>query len=111
MKRPTNAAVRVSRAQAELATAERELVKSALPRQRQLQRHQSAIALICGFSTGLALALFPPRWWGRAGATFGSAAASTARSALAPAIVGAVLSHVLRSEGASRKTAAASVVG
>lgn len=101
--------MRVSRAQAELAAAERELVKSA-PWQRQLQRHQSAITLIGGFSAGLALALLPPRWWERAGATLGAAAASTARSALAPAIAGAVLSHVLRSEE-NRKTVPASVTG
>jgi hypothetical protein len=107
MKRPASAARRVSRAQAELAVAERELVKSAL----SWQRYQSAITLISGFSVGLALALFPPRWWGRAGATLGAAAASTARSALAPAIVGAVLSQVLRGEDTKRKTAATSVAG
>jgi hypothetical protein len=111
MKRSPSAALRMSQAQAELAAAEREFVKSARPWQRQLQQHQSAITLISGFSAGLALALFPPRWWARAGATLGSAAASTARSALAPAIVGAVLSHVLRSEEASRKTAPTSAVG
>jgi hypothetical protein len=109
MKRPVSAAVRVSRAKAELAAAERELVKSTLP--WQLQRQRSAVALVSGFSAGLALALFPPRWWARVGATLGGAAARTARSALAPAIMGAVLSHVLRSEDASAKAAPTSVIG
>jgi hypothetical protein len=104
MKRPASAAARVSRAQSELAAAERECVKSALSWQQSWQRHRSAIALISGFSTGMALALFPPGWWARVGAALGTTAASTARSALVPAIVGAVLSHVLRSEDASRKT-------
>jgi hypothetical protein len=100
----------VSRAQAELAAAEREFVKSTLPWQRRLQRKRSGIALVSGFSAGLLLALLPPRWWAGMGAALGTTAASTARSALAPAIVGAVLSHLLRSDDAKRKTEPASAV-
>ena len=107
MTRSASAAARVSRAQAELAMAERELVKSALPWQQRLQRNRSTITLVSGFSAGLALALFPSRWWARAGAAVGATAAGAARSGLAPAIVGAVLSHLLSSEDESRKTAPA----
>jgi hypothetical protein len=101
----------VSRAQAELAAAECDLVKSTLPWQRRLQRNRSGIALVSGFSAGLALALFPPRWWAGLGAVLGTTAASTARSALAPAIIGAVLSQLLRSEEANRKSVPAADVG
>jgi hypothetical protein len=101
----------VSTAQTELAAAESDLTKTLLPWQRPLQRNRSTIALISGFSAGLALALLPPRWWGGVGAALGKTAASTARSALAPAIVGAVLSHLLSSEDASRKVALTTVTG
>jgi hypothetical protein len=100
-----SAARRVSSAQAELAAAERDLAKSLLPWQRPLHQHRSAITLIGGFSAGLALALLPSRWWARAGAALGTTAASTARSALAPAIIGALLSHMLNREDASPKVA------
>jgi hypothetical protein len=102
-----SAAARVSKAQAELALAERDLVENTLPWQRRLQRNRSGIALISGFSAGLALALLPSRWWAGLGATLGTTAASTARSGLAPVIVGAVLSHLLRSADANRKIAPA----
>jgi hypothetical protein len=111
VKRPTTAAARASRAQAELAAAERDLTKTLLPRQRPLQQHRRAITLISGFSAGLALALLPPRWWAGVGAALGKTAASTARSALAPAIVGAVLSHLLSGEDPSRKAAPAAGIG
>jgi hypothetical protein len=106
-----SAATRVSNAQAELAAAERDLAKSLQPWQRPLHQHRSAITLISGFSAGLALALLPSRWWAGVGAALGTTAASTARSALAPAIVGVVLSQLLRGEDANRKSVPATDVG
>jgi hypothetical protein len=94
----TSAAARVRQAQAELALAERELAKSARPWRRRLQRHRSALVLFGGFTSGLALTLFPPHWWARIGAAVGATAAGAARSALTPAVVGAVLSRMRRSD-------------
>jgi len=106
MKR-ISAAARVRQARAELAVAERELVKSARPWWRRLHRHRRVLILFGGFASGLALALFPSRWWARIGATVGATAAGIARSALTPAIVGAVLSHTRRSDNVSRTPAQA----
>lgn len=105
MKRKQSAAARVHLAQAELAAAECELTKSAQPWRRHLQKHRSTLTLVSGFATGLALAIFPPRWWASAGAAVGAIAASTARSALTPVIIGAVLSQALRSEDVSQTPA------
>jgi hypothetical protein len=97
MKRIT-AAARVRQAQAELAVAERELAKSALPWRRHLQRHRSALTLFGGFASGLALTLLPSRWWERTGALVGSMAAGVARSAFTPAIIGAVIAQIRRGD-------------
>ncbi len=97
MKR-VSAIARVRRAQAELAAAEAAFAKSALPWQRKLQRHRSAFTLLGGFASGLALTLLPPHWWARAGATVGTIAATVARSALTPALIGAVISRIRRDE-------------
>lgn len=105
MKPQTSAIARMHLAQAELATAEREFMKSALPWRQRLHRHRNAINLASGFVAGLALTLLPSRWWAGVGAALGKTAASSARSPLAPAIIGAVLSQLLQSESASRKAA------
>lgn len=97
MKR-TSAAARVRRAQAELAAAESALEKNALPWRRRWRKDRGALAILGGFTGGLALALLPPRWWARVGAVVGATAAAAARSALIPAVVGAMLSQVRRSD-------------
>ena len=105
MKPQATAIARVRLAEAELATAEREFMKSALPWRQRLHRHRNALNLASGFAAGLALTLLPSRWWAGVGAAVGKTAASSARSPLAPAILGAVLSHLLQSQRATRETA------
>jgi hypothetical protein len=102
-----SAAARVRKAEADLASAEHALVASAQPWRRRMRRHRNALILCSGFASGLALTFFPPRWWARVGAFAGSAAATAARSAFAPAIIGAVLAHFRRSDGASETAAQA----
>lgn len=91
--KPTSAAARVRVAQAELAAAEISLEKNALPLQQRWRKDRGALAIFGGFTGGLALALLPPRWWGRVGAVVGATAAAAARSALTPVVVGAMLSQ------------------
>jgi hypothetical protein len=107
MKRIT-AAMRVRQAQNQLVAAEDELAKSALPWRRGLQRHRGALALCGGFIGGLALTLLPPRWWARVGAVIGATAAGVARSALTPAVIGAVISQIRRGEDAHPAVVSAS---
>jgi hypothetical protein len=104
MKRITPAN-RVRQARIRVTQAENELVQSALPWRQTLRKHQSAVAICGGFTSGLALALLPPSYWGRFGAAFGATAAWVARSALAPPLIGALLSQ-LRSSGEAAKAAA-----
>ena len=104
MKR-TSPAARVRRAQAELAAAECELRNSLKPWRQRLQRHGGAIVLCSGFVSGAALAFLPPRWWARVGAVLGATAASAARSALTPALIGAALSRMRRSDPATQTSA------
>ncbi|MDR3386080.1 MAG: hypothetical protein P4L92_03435 [Rudaea sp.] len=105
MKRIT-AVARVRQAEAELAAAERELERSALPWRRRLQRHRGAVTIFGGFVGGLALTLLPSRWWARVGALVGASAAGIARSALTPALIGAVVSQI-RHGGDTRPVVAA----
>ena len=96
--KPESATARVRRAETELASAERDLLASATPWRWRLRRHRSALILCGGFASGLALTFFPPRWWARIGAAAGSTAATAARSAFTPAIIGAVLGHFRRND-------------
>jgi hypothetical protein len=103
-----NAAARVRKAEVDLASAEHALVTSARPWRSRMRRHRNALIVCSGFACGLALTFFPPRWWARIGAFAGSIAATAARSAFTPAIIGAVLSHFRRGDGASEMGAQAS---
>jgi hypothetical protein len=105
MKNSIGTAARVRQAEANLASAEHALIQSAGPWRWRLRRHRNALILCGGFVSGLALTFFPPRWWARIGAFAGATAATAARSALTPAIVGAVLAHVRRDDGASDTSA------
>ncbi len=109
MKRASVVA-KVHLAQAELSAAEAELAKSARPWQRNLQQHRGALTLAGGFVSGLALTLLPPRWWARAGATVGAAAATMARSALTPAVIGAVIARIRRDDAANPTAASAAAL-
>jgi hypothetical protein len=106
MKR-VSATTRVRLAEANLACAERALVESARPWRVHLRKHRSALILVGGFASGLALTFFPPRWWARIGAFAGATAATAARSAFTPAIVGAVMAQFRRDHGADSTPAQA----
>ena len=106
MKR-VSAAARVSLAETELACAERALVESARPWRTRLRKHRNALILGGGFAGGLALTFFPPRWWARIGAFAGATAATAARSAFTPAIVGAVMAQFRRDSVANSASAQA----
>ena len=90
MKR-ADPAKRVREARSQLEAAQRELEKSARPWYRYLRKHRQALILYGGFAGGLALVILPTRWWERAGAVAGSAAASSARSVLTPMLIGAAV--------------------
>ena len=90
------AAARVRQAEANLVSAEHALIRSARPWRWRLREHRTTLILCSGFASGLALTFFPPRWWARIGAFAGATAATAARSAFTPSIVGAVLAHARR---------------
>jgi hypothetical protein len=96
-----SAAARVRMAEANLVSAERALVASARPWRWRMQRHRSALLLCGGFASGLALTFFPRPWWARIGAFAGAAAATAARSAFTPGIIGALLAHIRRGNDAA----------
>jgi hypothetical protein len=106
MKR-MSAATRVRLAEANLACAERALIQSAQPWRVRLRKHRNALILGGGFASGLALTFLPPRWWARIGAFAGASAATAARSAFTPAIVGAVMAQFRRGDGANSASARA----
>lgn len=87
----TSPATQVRVARIQLESAERELVKSVRPWRDRLRKHRQALALAGGFTGGLALVVLPARWWARAGAVAGSAAAGAARSVLTPMLLGAAV--------------------
>ena len=71
MKPHTSALARIRLAEAELATAEHEFMKSALPWRQRLHRHRNALNLASGFAAGLALTLLPSRGWAGVGVVAG----------------------------------------
>lgn len=93
MKYPDPAA-RVRRARLQLEAAERDLARSAGSWRQRLRRHRGRIVLTSGFLSGTALVLLPSRWWTRAGAAVGGAAATAARSIFTPVLIGTLLSQV-----------------
>jgi hypothetical protein len=101
-----SAATRVRLAEAQLTHAEQVLADSARPWRVRLHKHRNVLILGGGFASGLALTFLPPRWWARIGAAAGATAATVARSALTPAIVGAVVAQ-FRRNGASSASAQA----
>ncbi|MEO8957830.1 MAG: hypothetical protein ABI304_02725 [Rudaea sp.] len=104
MKR-TDPAAQVRKARIQLEVAERELVESSRPWARRLRRHREAITLAGGFTSGLALVVLPARWWARAGAVAGRAAAGAARSVLTPMLLGAALAWLRPNPPASSSVA------
>jgi len=108
--RAGTAAARVRQAQAELALAEFELAKSTTSLRHDLDRHRNSLVLFGGFATGLALTFLPPGWWARIGATVGATAAGLARSALTPAVIGALLARVQRSDASAPEPTTAGTI-
>jgi hypothetical protein len=102
-----SAATRVRLAEAELSRSERALVESARPWRVRLRKHRNALILGGGFASGLALTFLPPRWWARIGAFAGATAATVARSALTPAIVGAAMAQFRHNDASSASAQAA----
>ena len=92
---------RVLEAEAELAAAELALHNSARPWRKRTQEHRAATILIGGLASGFALALLPLRWWAGVGAFAGRTLAIVARSALAPALAGAAVSHIRHKDDAA----------
>lgn len=87
-------AQRVRQAQAELASAQRDLQRDWAPWRARLRRHRAAAIVIGGMAGGAALALLPVRWWSGVGAVLGRVAALAARSTLTPALAAAALARV-----------------
>jgi hypothetical protein len=98
----TGAPARVRMAEARLASAERALIVSTRLWRWRLRRHRGALIVGGGFVSGLVLTFFPPRWWARVGAFAGATAATAARSALTPAIIGTVLAHFRHDDDSDR---------
>lgn len=102
----TSPATQVRAARIQLESAERQLANSARPWKQRLREHRQALALAGGFTSGLALVVLPARWWARAGAVAGRAAAGAARSVLTPMLLGAAVAWLRPNRSSNGSVAA-----
>jgi len=101
----TRARVRVHRAQRELDAAQQQLTARWTPWRRLIGRHRLFLLIGGGLLGGLALATVPPKRWARAGAALFGGSAWLARSALGPAIFGALWTYLQSDPGSASSPA------
>jgi len=99
-----DARARVRRAQAELDAAEQQLAERWQPWRRRFGQHRLSALIGEGLFGGLAVATVPPKHWARVGAAVFGGAAWLARSAIGPAVLGALWTRV---QGSSAHASAA----
>lgn len=101
-----DARARVRRAQAELDAAEQRLAVHWRPWLGRLQQYRLPALIGSGLLGGLAVATVAPKHWARLGAAMFGGTAWLVRSAIGPALLGALGAHV-----ESRPTAARTQAG
>jgi len=99
-----NARARVRRAQVELDAAEQQLAARWQPWRGRFRKHRLSALIGAGLLGGLAAATVPPKHWARLGAAVFGGAAWLARSAIGPAVLGALWTRV---QGSSARASAA----
>jgi hypothetical protein len=92
-----NARARVHRAKVELDASEQQLAAHWQPWRERIGRHRLSLLIGGGLLGGLALAMVPPKRWARVGAGLFGGSAWLVRSALGPAVLGALWTNISRS--------------
>ena len=85
-----NARARVHRAQVELEAAEQQLAARWQPWRERFRHHRLSVLIGGGLLGGLVLATVPPKGWARVGAAVFGGSTWLVRSAIGPAILGAL---------------------
>lgn len=101
----TGARARVLRARMELDEAERQLELRWQPWRERLRRHRLALLIGGGLLGGIALATVAPKRWSRVGAALFGGSARLARSAVGPAVLGALWTSILSSTTGTHRSA------
>ena len=89
--------------------AEQRLATHRQPRRERPGRHRLSWLIGGGLLGGFALAMLPPKRWARAGALLFGGGARLMRSALGPALLGALWMNLTDSPAVARATTAADV--
>jgi len=100
-----SARARVRRAQVELDAAERQFAAHWQPWRGRFRKHRLSVLIGTGLLGGLAAATVPPKHWAHLGAAVFGGAAWLARSAIGPAVLGALWARV-QSQPSARAQAA-----
>jgi len=94
-----NARARVRHARIKLEAAEQQLAGRWHPWRLRFQQHRLSALIGAGLLGGLAVATVPPKHWARLGAAVFGGAAWLTRSAIGPALLGALWTRVQGSSG------------
>ena len=95
----SNARARVRQAQMELDAAEQQLAERWQRWRCRFRQHRLSVLIGAGLFGGLAAATVPPKHWARLGAAVFGGAAWLTRSAIGPALLGALWTRVQGSSG------------
>lgn len=100
-----NARARVHRAQQELDAAEQQLAAHWLPWRDRIGRHTLSLLIGSGLLGGFALSIVSPKHWARVGAALFGGSAWLARSAIGPAVLGALWTNIQSTSSSARAPA------
>jgi len=90
----SSARARVRRARVELDAAEQQLAAGWQPWRARFRNHRLSALIGAGLLGGFAAATVPPKHWARLGAAVFGGAAWLTRSAIGPAVLGALWTRV-----------------
>jgi len=89
-----NARARMHRARIEFDEAEQQFAAHWQPWHERMRRHRLSLLIGGGLLGGLALATVSPKHWSRVGAALFGGGAWLARSAIGPAVLGALWTNI-----------------
>ena len=101
-----DARARVHRAQAEFDAAEHQLAAHWQPWRDRFRHHRLFVLIGGGLLSGLAVAAVSPKHWARIGAALFGGSAWLTRSAIGPAVLGALWTTIRGSSTPARAAAA-----
>lgn len=105
--KPNTARARVRRAQVELDAAEQQLGARWQPWRGRFRQHRLSVLIGGGLLGGCAVAMVPPKHWARIGAALFGGGAWLTRSAIGPALLGALWTRIQAASRPDRAAAAA----